>query len=406
MVKKILILLAIMIVAIVAVVYVYRYAIIRHYAEKIIRENLPAYIKIDKINFDFANNAVSLDGLKVLNPPEFSSKYLLEIKRVNCRYGIKGKFVPEGLGLLEISFKNPNISVERLRNGAINLVEMERFIKGFPPKESRSPALGSQSTVPGSRSPEGEKKIGDKKLSDIIKLPPSFGIRDAKIEFLDRSTFYDKPHLITVESVTGEVSISFDDYYSRILNLAFTLDGNLNGEGDEVIKWVGSLNPATPKITMSNRFEVENLDIISFEPYYDKFSPFIFKRGKFSGTLVFDFNNGDIGSTNEVRLSNILFWIKPGYENAQMWETNVQDLLRYFTTTSGDIVFDFKIKGDMANPTFYLGPISKRAMASMAIDKISSYAVDAVTKSSGGAAKQIDKAKEYIDLFKGLINRK
>ena len=151
--------------------------------------------------------------------------------------------------------------------------------------------------------------------------------------------------------------------------------------------------------------------MISFEPYYDKYSPFIFKRGRFSGTLIFDFDNGNIGSTNEVRLSNLIFSIKEGYENAEFWETTVPSLAKYFTTPSGDVLFDFKIKGEMANPKFYLGPISKQALASMAIEKISDIIEEAPRspgQQGGPPAKKsdLDKAKEIIDLFKGLTKKK
>ena len=50
--KKILIAVLLIVIALSAGLYIYRHAIIRYYAEKMIRENLPAYIKIDKVNFD------------------------------------------------------------------------------------------------------------------------------------------------------------------------------------------------------------------------------------------------------------------------------------------------------------------------------------------------------------------
>jgi len=218
---------------------------------------------------------------------------------------------------------------------------------------------------------------------------------------------YKQPYEIIIDSVNGEVSMSFNDSYTAILDVAFTLEGNLNGAKDETLKWIARLDPKTPKLTMSNRFEVSNLEILTFEPYYDAQSPIVFERGKFSGELIFDFDNGNIGSTNEIRLSDIAIFVKEGYETGQFWETSVPDLIRYFTSSSGDIIFDFKIKGDMAHPQFYLGPISKRALASMAIDKISSYAINQITKPANAAAGgTVDKAADYINMFKGLIKKR
>ena len=101
------------------------------------------------------------------------------------------------------------------------------------------------------------------------------------------------------------------------------------------------------------------------------------------------------------------FSVKEGAESSQFFETSVPDLIRYFTTTSGDVVFDFKIKGDMNSPRFYLGPISKRALTSMVIDKISSYAINQITKPADAATGgTIDKTKDYINMFRELIKKK
>ena len=406
MIKKILIVLVILAIIFAAAVYIYRQAIIQYYGEKFIRDSLPDYIKIDKIKFDLGNNVFSLGGLKVLNPPGFLAKYLLVIGEVKCVYRIKGAILPKGLDVIEISFKKPEISVERLPDGRINFVEMDRFTKSFPARNA--PANLSDEAHEAKPVPNPVSQNGDRasKLSGIIKLPSSFGIERGRVFFIDgvpRKQTYE----IIIDSVNGNVSISFNDDYTKILSVAFTLQGILNGEPDEKLKWTASLDPKMPKLTMSNKFEVSGLNILTFEPYYDAQSPIVFQRGKFSGNLVFDFDNGNIGSTNEIRLSNIAFFVKQGYETGQFWDTSVPDLVKYFTTSSGDIVFDFKIKGDMNNPKFYLGPISKRALTSMALDKISSYAINQISKQGNNAAGgTVDKAKDYIDMFQELIKKK
>ena len=400
MIKKILTVLVILAIISAAAVYIYRQAIIQYYGEKFIRDNLPEYVKIDKVKFDLGNNVFSLGGLKILNPPGFLAKYLLAIEEVRCIYRIKGAILPEGLDVTGISFRRPEVSVERLPDGRMNLVEMDRFTKSFPAQNLSVQAKGT-----GVLAMAGSNLSG-RKPSDIIKLPPSFSIERGRIFFID-GVPYQKPYEITINSVNGDVSISFNDNYTEILKLAFTLQGILNGAADERLKWIASLDPRAPKLTMSNRFEVSNLDILTFEPYYDVQSPIVFQRGSFSGNLIFDFDNGDIGSTNEIRLSDISFFVKEGSENGQFFETSVPDLIRYFTTSSGDVVFDFKIKGDMNNPRFYLGPISKRALTSMALDKISSYAINQMTKPTDAAAGgTVDKAKDYINMFRELIKKK
>lgn len=409
MIKKILIVLVILAIIAAAAVYIYRQAIIQYYGEKFIRDNLPGYIEIDTIKFDLGNNVFSLGGLKVLNPPGFLAKYLLFIGEVKCAYRIKGSILPEGLDVTKISLKRPEISVERPPKKSMNLVAMDSFTKSFPVKnvptglseESRKAKPAPQNL------PTRHKNFKiNKKLSDIVTLPPSFSIEEGRIFFIDRVP-YQKPYEITIDSVKGDVAISFNENYTEIMSVAFTLYGILNASPGEKLKWIASLDPKAPKLTMSNRFEVSNLNVLTFEPYYDAYSPIVFQRGRFSGDLVFDFSDGNIGSTNEVRFSDIAFSVKEGSESGQFFDASVPELIRYFTTSSGDIVFDFKIKGDMAHPQFYLGPISKRALTSMALSRISSYAIDQLTKPADAVTGgTVEKAQDYIDMFKELIKKK
>lgn len=393
----------------IAAIFIYRYQIFQYSAETIIRKSLPEYIRIDRIEFDLKNNRIAFGGFKILNPEGFANRYFLEISEIACSYKMKGRNLIDGFEIVEPSFKKPVLNIERLKDGKTNIDEMKGYIESpVPPK--KIPAHEPEAAVFSRVKNLTQKIIGDKTLPDLIKLPQTFIVKEGEVLFIDRVP-YSKPHLLTFENIDAELSLRLDDSYSKILNLSSTGRGDLNGNKNEVIKWTIFLNPTTPKLTMSNRFEVSNADILTFEPYYDRFSPFIFKRGAVSGTLVFDFDNGNIGSTNEVRISDFLFYIKRGYENEAFWETNVQDLAKYFTSSQGDIVFDFKIKGEMSKPEFHLGPISKKALVSMAVGKISDVIGQLREPQKEGASapgkkSDIEKAAEYIELFKGLIKKK
>ncbi|MBI5144425.1 MAG: DUF748 domain-containing protein [Candidatus Omnitrophica bacterium] len=407
--KRVFITVLILLVIAAAAIFIYRFQILRYSAETLIRRALPDYVRIDKIDFDAKNGRLVLTDFKILNPHGFSNRYLLEIEEIICRYRLKGKNLLEGgLEILEPSFKNATLNIERLTDGKINLGEMkgelESSVKKAEKKEAEKSVLNKSKAQAIS-----SRIVGDKTLPDILTLPERFSLTGGKLIFIDRLP-HRKPHMITLENVDANISIKLNPSYSMILNFACAGQGNLNGNHDEVVRWNVSMNPTTPKLTMSNRIEVSNLDILPFEPYYDEQSPFAFKKGRFSGSLVFDFDNGNIGSTNEIHLSDYIFYIKRGYENAEFWQTNVEDLARYFTSSSGEIIFDFKIKGDMANPKFYLGPISKQAIAGMAVDKISTAIIERARGTQPGATAapktDLEKAQEYIDLFKGLIKKK
>jgi hypothetical protein len=388
--RKFFISLAITLVVIVVAIFVFRHQILRYSAEAVIRKALPDYIRIETIAFEADKRELTLSGFAMLNPPGFSDRYLVEIDRISCRYRLKGKTVLDGIEVLEPLFKKPVFHIERLKDGRLNLNEAAPYFeKRAAPKTSQK-AAAEHGKIPS--------RIAGMAISDIIKLPENFTIEGGKLVFLDREP-YRKPHLITFENIEARLTLALDESYSRILRLSSTGEGFLNGEKNEIIRWNTSLNPTTPRLTMSNRFDVSNVSLLPLEPYYDHYSPLAFKSGCFSGTLVFDFDNGNIGSTNEIRLSGIAFRVKGGYENAVFWQTTVPDLVKYLTSSSGEIIFDFKIKGDMAKPKFYLGPVTKQALAAMAIDKVS----DAVLRERGS---DIEKAKEYVDMFKGLLNKK
>jgi len=382
-------------------VFIYRFQIIRYSAEVFIRKSLPSYVKVDSINFDARGSRVTLSGFKISAPRGFSDDYILEIGEVSCRYKLRGKNITEGFEIFEPVFKKFLLNIERLEDGCLNLNEMSSLIKGNAPAENPPPA-----SAPSTEEGAVKKQPAAVKLSDIIKLPENYSLKNGTIIFLDRYGL-SRPHIISFENINASLFIKLDDNYSKILSLSSQGQGEIGGNRSEIVRWNTSLNPTAPKLTMSNRFDVYNVKIKPFEPYYDKYSPLVFTDGTFSGLLIFDFDNGNIGSSNEIRLSNFRFYVKPGQENAQFWQTSVPELVKYFSTPYGEIVFDFKIKGDMKNPVFYLGPKSKEALTALAVDKISA-AIQDMSKSSGNTGKKTDleKAKQYIDMFKGVLNKK
>ena len=389
MFKKPIVVIAAILAMILAAVFLYRYQILQYTTEKLIRKYLPDYVKIDTIRFDFRKGEAVLSGFKILNPPEFSKEYLAEIDKITCNYKLRGKTIINGLELSGPVLNNAVLNIERLGNGKLNLIEAETLIG----KKS--------SAVPGSSAPSP----ANKKLAAGAKLPETFMIKNAKVIVTDRLANA-KPAIITFENINTELTMKMDTYYTRILSVASTGQGNVNGDSSQIVKWNITLNPTTPRLTMSSRFDVSGVLITPFELYYDKYSPLVFKAGRFSGLLIFDFDNGIIGSNDELRLSDLKFFVKPGYENTEFLETTVPDLVKYFTSPYGEIIFDFKIKGDMADPKFYLGPKSKEAIISMAVDKISAAIQKNAAQGTGGLPKNdIDKAKEYIDMFKGLIKK-
>ncbi|MFA6142377.1 MAG: hypothetical protein WC738_03680 [Candidatus Omnitrophota bacterium] len=398
--KKALISIIVVTAAIALAIFIYRYQILQYSAESFIRKTLPKYAIFDKINIDARGSRVILKGFKILNPADFTNSYLLEMDEFSCNYKLKGKNITEGLEIFNPIFNRCTMNIERLSDGRLNLIQVGKVLA------NGSPAAGETAEKSGGEARQ-PKIIDNSRLSSLIKLPETFLLKSSKVIFIDR--FVGRtPNTISFENVEAKIIVRLDENYSRVLGVASAGGGNVNGRSDEVIKWNMSLDPTMPGLTMSNRLDLYDVKIKTFEPYYDRYSPLVFESGRCSGTVILDFYNGNIGSTNELHLSGFRFYVKQGYENQAFWDTTVPDLVKYFTSPSGEIVFDFKIKGDMNSPKFYLGPISKQALTAMAIDKISQAISEASNKgtgSSGAPKSDIEKAKEYIDLFKGLMKK-
>lgn len=406
MIKKILVIAAVVAALAIAALFFYRYQIITYSAESVIRSALPGYVKISTIRFDFKAGKAFFEGFKLEGPRGFSDRYVVEIAEISCRYKLKGATILDGLEIFEPVLKGMVLRIERLNDGRVNLSEMGSVIEPAPGDAAQK----TGEDISGRGASGGGNGSGPK-AADFIKLPQDFRIANGKIIFTDRF-FVRGYNVIAFDNMEGSLNLKMDDSYSRVFDVASMGEGNINGHRDQSVRWAINFNPNTPRLTMANRFEVSGVDLITFEPYYDKFSPFEFARARVSGLLIFDFNNGNIGSANELHLTDLVFSVKPGYENAAMFETSVRDLAKYFTTSSGEVIFDFKIKGDMASPQFYLGPISKQAVTAMVVDKVSEAIQKmsqkgqetAATGSSGNT--DVDKAMKAIDIFKGFLDKK
>lgn len=401
MIKKILMITAVIAALAVAAVFFYRYNIIAYSTEQIIRGAMPSYVKVAAIRFDFKEKKAYLDGFRIEGPRGFSDRYIVEIAEISCSYKMKGATILDGLEIFEPVLKDMVLRIERLYDGRINLSEMKNVMK----IAAVSPSRGSEAWASG---PEPVKDTGPK-AADFIKLPEQFTIRNGRVVFTDRF-FVRGYHVINLGNIEAALDLLMNDSYTRVLKVSSTGEGKVNGRPDQTIRWTTGFDPNAAKLTMSNRLEVSGVDLLTFEPYYDRFSPFEFARARVSGLLIFDFQNGNIGSSNELHFNDLVFSVKPGYENKFMFETNVKELVRYFTSSTGEVVFDFKIKGDMANPQFYLGPISKQAITAMVVDKVSD-AIQQMSKKGQAPAgpsgnTDVDKAIKAIEMFKGFLDKK
>ena len=89
-------------------------------------------------------------------------------------------------------------------------------------------------------------------------------------------------------------------------------------------------------------------------------------------------------------------------------ELILPDVISYLESAPDEVIFDFKIKGDINNPRFYLGPRVKRAIQIAVVDKVSEVlqrvSDPAGTAQAGGEAVKSD-AEKVVSIIKGLMER-
>jgi len=374
----------------IGVIYIFRYDIFQYSAETIIKKNLPPYINVDSIVFDLKNGIMRVKDLGVKNPKGYTNKYLARIDSIDCSFKMKGKNILDGIEVTEIVTDKAVINIERLAGGRINATEMEQVMgSGQAKKEEKKEAK------------KGEKDKFD--VSKWIKLTDTVNIKNEKVLFID-SYMLASPYILTFDDINGDLVIGLNKDYTAVRSVASEGAGYLDGDMSQEIKWRISLDPTARELTMSNRFEVSGINVTLFKPYYDEYSPIVVDRGRCSGTLVFDFDNGNIGSTNTLRLKDLKFRAKEGSFGSQFWGSSLPDIIKYLQTSPGVITFDFKIKGDMKNPKFYPGPVVKQAIQNMVVDKVSEFIEQAAGPEEGQGGEQSDTQK-VMGVIKELLKK-
>jgi hypothetical protein len=331
--------------------------------DSILKRRLPGYIELDSLKVNLQRGSIAIKGFKLRNPKGFNSPYLAEIADVNALYTqVDKRNILRGISLSDIELSGARIFLERNKKGTLNIEGMEGVLKDTRPREKPGIKTRLDGLVSYLLGPV-------KNIGQLLHIDPVFNINNGTFFFKDYyidTTGYST----TVEEISGTIKIDLRGDLKGIDYIISQGHGLVNARQGQSLTWAMSYNPTNPRLTMSNTFDIEGVDITHFKPYYDRYSPFIFKKGSASGRLVLNLDNGQIGSDNEILFSGFEIEQKQDHSFNRFWPSGADDLYRYFSSEQGDIVFDFKIKGPMDEPRFYLGSKTKRALAYMVFDKV------------------------------------
>ncbi len=400
--KKFLLIVLVLVIASGAGIWYYRHDIFQFSAENAIKRMLPGYVRVDRLIFDLEGEVLTIEGFSILNPKGFQNRHLATIATITCRYKMRGRNILDGIEITDIEAVDSLINIERLSDGRLNLNEVAAMMSEDKPaqlpKKTEKKVSAGEAAVGGI--------MGDRAISDLLVLTDIIDVKNGKFTFLDKAVAA-RPFYMTFEGVDGQITLRLSNDLTEVLGAGTTGKGYINGDKAQPVRWVVSLDPTTPGLTMSNRIEPENVDIILFKPYYDKYSPVDIKSGRFSGTLIIDFHNDNIGSDNILKLRGLEYTERPSGFASGFWEVSISDIVRYLETTPGEIVFDFKIKGSMDKPRFYPGPNVSRAIQSFAVDTVSDLIKRTTGQESEGdvPVQQDTRPKSDQEMIMDVIQR-
>ncbi len=361
--KITLIILFIAIMAFAGYIYLNRESLFNQGIDRILTNLLPEYILIDELRFDFEKKSITVKDFRMRNPKGFSHEYLAEIPLITCLYNQQDKESSlNGINISNIKLSEAKIHIDRNRSGRINLTYMNTVLKDSAPSKKAVAKNGIMGLFSYILSPV-------KDISRLLRIDPVFDISDGTLIFTDKSVGTEGFEA-TVNNIKARISLDLKKGFKGINYLWSDGSGIVNNTPAQQLKWDTEYNPKTEKITMLNTLNLKNVNIVYFNPYYDRFLPFTFKRAAASGEIIFNLDNGEIGSMNEIRLSGLEIERKKGSSFDKFWPGGTEEILSYLQNSSGAVLVDFKIKGPIKQPRFYLGSKIKQALAQMVVYKL------------------------------------
>lgn len=392
-VKIILIAFLVVILASAGFIYFNRQTLLNRSIDKVLANLLPSYIEIDTLSLDLDKRVINIANLRIKNPKGFSHPYLVQVPYITCKYSQRDSTnLLKGINISDIKLTSLALYIDRNHSGDLNLEQMEGVLKDSKPIKK----MGASSKLMGLFS---YLLSPVKDISQLLDIDPIFNISSGVLTF-DDAYIDSRGYVTTIEEIAATVALDLRKGFKGIDYLSSEGKGIINGKHGQYLEWDTRYNPTTKKLTMTNSFNIRNIDFVHFAPYYDEYSPFTFKKGKASGELVFNFDNGDIGSMNEIRFSDMEFEPKQDHSFNKFWPTGTEDLYNYFSDQSGEIVFDFKIKGSIEEPEFHLGSKTKRALSRMAVYKIADVIFKEDKDQDGNQQPSDESSNDKSDLEK------
>ena len=310
-------------------------------------------IKFESFSLDLKEYKVEFDKFRIPSKAGFKEKDLFSAGKLTVMLD-KEKFRSERKVIFElIEVKNAILHIERNKRGALNIaydnIGKRRYRTGLAYAAMPRPNAAL--------------------LYKFAKGVKKLAIRDSIIEFTD-SYIYGVPYTLNCHDFNlALTSGEMPGFMSLTGTLAFMIPASgYTAEGKVLVRI--SMAVYEHMANMEINMDTQNIDVMQFQPYFEQYTPFYFKEGLFSSTTKFEMHQNIISSLTTMAFHRLQLWLKPGMQNTQFLNENVNKLVPYLTSGSDDIIFDFTIGGSPANPQFGLGPKVKYAITMVAVQEV------------------------------------
>jgi hypothetical protein len=345
------------------------------------RRILPPDSDFREITLDKEKNRILITDFTLRNVPGYRSKNILEIDKIILN--MKGKLYGEdAIRVEEVLLKGASLFLERDKQGKFNIEQADSYAK----QAAEKPETGKTAKM-------------------LEKIPTPEMILPAKIILTNSNLYFEDD--LTAE--TRKMGIYQVDAVMRILDrkaepMLAPVDAEgeakLNKDRSGKLKFKMQTHYPAGNIHFDSNYIISGYDLKEVMPYLNEQIPFEVKSGTANGNIIFTYNGTQktMGMNNTFEFFNLDYSVKQGKENTQFIETTAGVLSKYLATQRGGILFDFKVKGPVDNPRFYLGPLTKRGISMAVIDTFGSQ----ILKAPGEQLKELN-IPDFFEQFMQLI---
>jgi len=336
--------------------------------QRMISAILGVQVEFDAMRLDRKEHEVDFEGFHVASDIELD-KTIFNAEDFHLKFNAEKFDNERKIVFEEIVIKKGTLNVERKKNGLFILSDRKLQKKSY----NQSLAYAESADEAGSR------------FYYFVKNLKSFVIEDSVINFKD-NYISDPPYKITCDNLNVNVESSRVPTPRTLsvpvkCDLSFTIPSDVYADQGEV-NFKATMAVYTDRVDIDSTITTKHVDVMRFQPYFKRVTPFTFSRGLFSSNTHFEVHNLIVKSLTDMVFHDIDISASPGEQDSVFLHTQVNKLIPYLTSGEGDIAFDFVVEGPIRKPKIGLGPQVKFAIGMVVVEEI------------GELMKQIQKLQE------------